>query len=238
MNAFRFIPPPVKRWIRRKVGAITPFERIENLRRAGFQPSLIIDAGAFQGEWTQEALKVFPGAQVLMIEPQEDKRALLSALAGHDPRITYRQALLGREATRVRFLVEGTNSRIISGAWDPPSGSRVEEREIIRLADLAQAAGFETCGLLKLDLQGHELEALAGAGALFGSCEVIQTEVSWLRIGEVPLVGEVIQRFEAAGYRLYDVFGHNYRPLDGALWQTDFVFVRTDSRLIADLNWA
>ncbi len=64
------------------------------------------------------------------------------------------------------------------------------------------------------------------------------TEVSWLGIGEVPILHEVIDDFIAHGYRPYDVLGHNYRRRDRALWQTDVIFVREDSAPVASRDWA
>jgi hypothetical protein len=61
-------------------------------------------------------------------------------------------------------------------------------------------------------------------------------EVSWLRIGPVPLVTGVIDACSKRGYVPYDIFGLNHRPLDGAPWQTDIIFVRHDSRL-SNLSW-
>ena len=238
MNLFGLLPASLKERIRRHLGVITLSHRLQNLRRAGFQPRRIIDAGAFEGEWTRSALAVFPEAEVLMIEPQEQRQPALAALAGQNRKLKFRRALIGATPGRVRFLVEGSNSRVIPPGWDPPAGSRIEEWQLETLADIARAEGFTDCDFLKLDLQGQELNALDGAGGMFGACEVILAEVSWLPIGEVPLAHEVIARFVARGYRLYDVLGHNYRPLDGALWQTDFIFVRADSRLVANRNWA
>ena len=238
MSLLRFLPESWKESLRLRAGAVTLRSRLESLRAAGFRPRQIIDAGAFQGEWTRLALEVFPKSEVLMIEPQTTHRDALAALTAAHPGVKLRHALLGAKPQTVRFLIEGTNSRVIPGHWEPPAGSRIEERQMETLADIAVKEGFTGCDLLKLDLQGHELEALSGAGSLLGRCEVIMTEASWLRIGDVPLAHEVIARFDAAGYRLYDVFGQNYRPLDGALWQTDFVFVRADSPLLADLRWS
>jgi hypothetical protein len=63
-------------------------------------------------------------------------------------------------------------------------------------------------------------------------------EVSWLRIGDVPILHEVVAEFVARGYRPYDVLGQNYRRLDRALWQTDVIFVREDSVLLASNSWS
>lgn len=238
MSLLRLLPESWKESLRRRAGAITMRGRLENLRSAGFHARRIIDAGAFQGDWTRLALAVFPGAAVLMIEPQTTHRDALAALTTEFPGVKLRHALLGAVPQKVRFLIEGTNSRVLSPNWEPPAGSRIEEHQVETLADIVAQEGFADCDLLKLDLQGHELAALSGAGELFGRCEVIIVEASWLRIGEVPLAHEVIAQFDAAGYRLYDVLGHNYRPLDRALWQTDFIFVRVNSPLIADLRWS
>jgi len=234
MNPFRFLPSSWKERLRRRAGAITFLARLENLRRAGFAPQTIIDAGAFHGEWTQQAFRVFPAASFLLIEPQPELTVPLQRYCASLPDARVVPALLGREAGHAAFLIEGSNSRVTSANSNPDAPTL----PVTTLQQIVSGTQFANCDLLKLDLQGHELEALAGAGDLFGKAEVIICEVSWLRIGNVPLAEEVIATFAARGYRLYDVYGWNYRPLDGALWQTVFIFVRTDSPLIHSLQWS
>ncbi len=238
MNLARFLPKAWKERVRHRLGAITLSRRLQNLQRAGFRPSSVIDAGAFRGCWAMEALEVFPDVGFLLIEPQENCQPSLRALAARHPKVQICQTLLGETAADMRLLVEGSNSRILTGDCEPPAHARVEVHRVRTLLDVASEHGFAACDFLKLDLQGHELSALAGAGPMFGRCEVIMTEVSWLRIGDVPLVQEVIAAFVAKGYRPYDVLGHNYRRRDRALWQTDLIFVREDSPLIASREWA
>lgn len=238
MNPLKFVPQSWKENLRLKAGAITLNHRLRNLRRAGFCPDKIIDAGAFRGHWAQSVLEVFPEARVLLIEPQSDCQTVLQALAAEDKRVSLRQTLLGKSAGELRFLVEGSNSRVLTGDWTPGPGARVETCPVATLQDVAREEGFADAQFIKLDLQGHELDALAGAGDLFGRCEVFLVEVSWLRIGEVPLMHEVLRVFVDKGYQPYDILGHNYRRRDRALWQTDIMFVRGDSPLIASREWA
>ncbi len=233
----RFLPESLKAKLRRRAGAITLADRLANLRAAGFAPRKIIDAGAYRGEWALLAASIFPEAAILLVEPQPHLADSLAALCRAHRRLRFRSALLGAEPAIARFVFQETNSRIVPPDYRPGPGESTIELPIARLADLAPAEGFGDCDFLKLDLQGHELAALAGAGSLFGSAEVILAETSWLRIGPVPLAHEVIATFVERGYRLYDVFGLNYRPRDRALWQTDFLFVRADSPLLASTSW-
>jgi FkbM family methyltransferase len=238
MNPLKFIPESWKEKLKVRSGAITLGQRLGNLRRAGFLPKQIIDAGAFRGDWARVALRVFPEARVLMVEPQEDCQSELRSLMQSDGRLGLCQTLLGASNGEQSFLIEGTNSRIVEGDWTPGPAARIEKHRMSRLEDAARDSGFGRAEFIKLDLQGHELEALEGAGDLFGRCEVFMVEVSWLRIGEVPLMHEVLHKFVEKGYRPYDICGHNYRPRDGALWQSDIIFVHEDSLLVSSREWA
>jgi FkbM family methyltransferase len=208
--------------------------RLENLRKAGFDPKRIIDAGAYRGEWTQTIHPIFPKALILMIEPQPASSGNLQRLCAENSNFRFRKALLGDAKKRVRFFLQDSNSGIVPDSYVEIPGDKFCEMQTETLAEIATSEGFDPCDLLKLDLQGHELAALAGAGNLFGRIEVIFMEVSWLRIGEVPLIDEVIETLRGRGYRLYDILGFNYRPLDRALWQTDLIFVRENSSLLAN----
>ncbi len=225
-------PASLKERLRRRAGAVTMSGRLENLRRAGFRPRRIIDAGAFRGDWARMAARIFPEASLLLIEPQPHLQSTIAACCASLPSARFRSALLGRTSGTACFLIDETNSRIVASptGWAP---DKLATLPIEPLSKIAGAEGFADCDFLKLDLQGHELEALAGAGSLFGQTEIIQIEASWLPIGPVPLAPEIVATMVGAGYRLYDVMGFNYRPLDGALWQTDFLFVRADSALLA-----
>lgn len=235
---FRFLPESLKEKLRLRAGAITVRSRLANLARAGFQPRRIIDAGAFHGEWAGLAREIFPAAELLLIEPQPHLEAHLRGVCQTLGRASLRPVLLGRAASSARFAIAASNSRIVPSSYVPTPAETIVDLPILPLPEVVAAAGFGDCEFLKLDLQGHELEALAGAGELFGRVEVILTEVSWIPIGGPPLLAEVIAAFEDRGYRAYDIFGCNYRRRDRALWQTDLIFVRRDSALLASADWA
>jgi len=235
MNLLRWLPDAWKERLRRRAGAITPSARLENLRRAGFEPRRIIDAGANEGRWTRMVAPIFPGAALLLIEPQPALAPELETLCASLPAARLRPVLLGRRPGSAQLLLEETNSRVV--AADQAHGRKTVTVRMETLAGIMEETGFAPCGLLKLDLQGYELEALAGAGALLDQIEVIMTEVSLIPIGGPPLALEVSQFLAQRGFRLYDIFGQNFRPRDGALWQADFVYVREDSPLIASAEW-
>jgi FkbM family methyltransferase len=234
----RFLPDSFKDRVRQRAGAITVRQRLANLRSAGFSPATIIDAGAFHGDWSLLCAGIFPEARFLMIEPQPESSDLLTRLCASDPRLKFRQALLGSEPGRATFALQKTNSRVVADDHQPAAGETLIRLPVERLDAIAAAEGFADCDFLKLDLQGHELHALEGAGSLFGRAEVVQIEASLLRLGDGPLIHEVATVFHQRGYRLYDVFGLNYRPLDKALWQADLLFVRQDSALLRSRAWA
>lgn len=229
----RFLPEALKDRIRIRAGAITPSGRLRNLRRAGFNPAHILDGGAYRGDWARMARQVWPGSRLLLVEPQPGQASVLRALCSRLEPAALVSAALGAVAGEARFCLQESNSRLDNHAPGPTATVPV-----ITLATLLPAHGFGRDSLLKLDLQGGEMAALEGAGDWFGRCEALLVEVSWLRIGEPPLVHEVFAACVARGYRPYDLWGHNHRPLDGALWQTDVLFVRQDSPLLARRDYA
>ncbi len=234
----RFLPSKLKEKLRARAGAVTTRARLANLRRAGFAPAKIIDAGAFRGEWATLAREIFPDARLLLIEPQPHLAPHLRSICQTLGHAELYPALLGRAPATVRFFIQESNSRILSPGAQAGPGETIVDLPLRRLEDLAAETGFSDATFLKLDLQGHELEALAGAGPLFGRVEVVLIEVSLIPIGDVPLLAEVVAAFAAKGYRVYDIIGPNHRPLDRALWQTDLIFVRLDSPLVANNAWS
>lgn len=207
--------------------------RLRNLARAGFVPTAAIDGGAYRGEWTFELWSVWPGCPVLLVEPQPDCSRALGHLAQRVTGSVVITAALSNEIGHTRFHLSQSASAICDLANDVNS-IFVEKTTISRI--LANYEGIRP-NIHKLDLQGHEVDALQGADDL-GLFELIILEISLLRIGEVPIFTEVDQYLESRGFRLYDLIPQWYRPRDGALWQVDAFYINRNSPLIASREWA
>ena len=236
MSILRWLPEDWKDRVRRRAGAVTERERLRNLGRAGFRPLHILDGGAFRGEWSRLARAAFPDSRLLLVEPQPSLTAHLESVAREIGNASVEAVAIGRNPGEANLLLQETNTRIVGG--EGVTDAKVARVAVATLESLLGSRSFTDACLLKLDLQGHELEALHGAGSWFGRAEVILVETSWLRIGDVPIVEEVLKVFAERHYVPYDIFNLRYRPRDSALWQADVVFVRSGSVLLKSRSWS
>jgi FkbM family methyltransferase len=211
---------------------------LDDLTRRRFDPRVIIDAGANVGDWTRLARAVFPRADCHMVEPQPECRAVLTDLARRDPRVHLHPFALTRPGVaQVRMTGAGTTGASISA--EAGAGALV-----VAATSFDQLFGGlltrAARPLVKLDIEGHELDALSGAALSLASIEVIITEVRFYDIGRSghPVFLEVLKFLDARGFELFDFVSLGSRRRDGRLRVGDAVLVRSDSELVNDVAWA
>jgi FkbM family methyltransferase len=227
--------------VTRPIGEVNLF--LEDVRARGFVPRGIMDVGAYNGDWARMALSIFPDTPILMIEPQDEMEVVLSELVKSVPNRYYVKAGAGRASGKmVQYVwVGGAGSSFLTPATAELARTAKERVTPIVTIDSLLAGQYPSFApdLVKLDVQGFELEALSGAETLFGKTEIFILEVSLYKFEkETPLAREVIAFMAQRGYELYDVPGHGRRPSDGALAQLDFAFVKANGTFRKSNAWA
>lgn len=192
----------------------------------------MIDVGAYQGEWTRFARRLYPECSLLMIEAQEGKRQILERVASEVGRARIEMTLLGAEdGATARFVEMETGSSVFAEAGNHGHPSVQKAMRSLDAVLAAHAQDDHPVGLIKLDVQGYEIEVLKGAEAAIRRTEVVVAEASLIPVNQgCPLLHEVIAFMAERGFDVYD-FGAQVRLRNAALWQTDIVFVRRGSRL-------
>ena len=228
------MPEPVSKLVKLASAALgrryVPPEELayERLKAKGFAPAYMIDVGAYQGEWTRLARRVFEDVPVLMVEAQRAKKPFLEAVCSDLPGVRLEQALLGSTAGRhVRFFEMETGSSMF-----PENSNTPRSETELTTSTLDDLAGEITApALLKIDVQGAELEVLGGAQRTLAACEVVQLEVAFLPYNEgAPTLIEVLEYMAAREFVPFDVSGMS-RPNGVDLAQVDLLFTRASSPL-------
>lgn len=196
----------------------------------GFSPKTIIDVGAYEGNWSRMAMKIWPSPRLIMVEPNVEKKSRLTQLA-QELDATLICELLGAEnGQEVTFYIMESGSSIMEER--SPLPRQIEKRQLRTLDSLLK--NIEGPGLLKIDAQGFELEILKGTSALLDCFEAVLLEVAVIEINQgAPLLHDVVAFMKARGYVTYDILEIHRRPLDKALNQVDMMFIKEHSQLIA-----
>lgn len=235
----KLLPTSVKEKIKEKLDVPDMFRSITKLKQLGFQPKTIVDIGAYHGEWTKEMQIIFPNSSFLMVEPMSEKADLLKEIATQsNGKIWFEQALLAAQADQeVVFHQSETASSILSEHKENDDFEKVTKKTTT-LSLLLEKNKIDKIDFLKIDTQGYELEILKGATEVLKNTDVVLLEVSLLDIHKnVPLVHEVCSFMYQYGFVTYDICSFTRRPLDRALWQSDFIFVKENSPFRANKNW-
>ena len=182
----------------------------EDFKARGFDPAIIFDVGAAEGTWTAAVQPIFPKASFVTVEPRA---------TGFEP--TLRAAIGAQEGTAT-LTDWDTGSTLLATVAGAGPQYEVPVTTLNRMA-----ARFGMPDLVKLDVEGFELEALNGAGDLFGRTELFVIEIALYRFSGRPLIHEVVPFMAERGYFVYDIAGFIRRPFDGAVGLMDLCFSRT-----------
>jgi FkbM family methyltransferase len=204
-------------------------EILRNAQRNGLDPNTIIDVGAAFGDFARAAAQVFPGRDVLLVEPLEEYGgSLKSLIAASGGRAVWVKGVAASEAGSATLNVHEdlVGSSVLQEVEHGVDGAP-RTVPAIRLDDEVRSRGLRPPYLLKIDVQGSELAVLGGAPGIVEKTDFIVLEVSFFDFfrGGASVV-DVIAYLAERDFVPYDLTSALYRPLDGALAQIDICFAR------------
>lgn len=199
---------------------------------AGRRLRTVVDIGANIGQFSLLARALYPSARIVGFEPLPEAAA------------RYRRVFAGDDcATLIQAAVaplRGTATLRLSAAADSSSLLPITPRQVARfpgtqevglisvaagpLRDYLQWADIMAPALLKIDVQGFELEVLRASRPLLDAFEYLYVEASFeeLYAGQ-GLVPDVRAYLDGCGFREVGQF-NTVRLRDGTPVQADFLF--------------
>lgn len=193
---------------------------------------VIIDGGANRGAMVELFLHQYRTPVIHAFEPIPEFVDLLKQKFAHRKDVTIQGAAIGAQSKTVSFNV--TKYKSSSSVLNPSAlnkGIHGDKMDISQVVEVRQVRldeamqGIHEVDLLKLDLQGYELEALKGCGKLLERIKVITTEIEFVALYDgQPLFGDIDVFLRSQGFRLLNLYELYTHP-DGQLTAGDAVYV-------------
>ncbi len=195
---------------------------------------MVVDIGASRGQFALVTRHCFPAARIVSFEPLPGPAAIFRRVFSSDSGVVLHEAAVGPQATRSTMHVSARDDSSSLLPIAPlqstvfPGTAEVSKTEVAvaPLKAFISAADIVASALLKLDVQGYELEALTGCEPLLSHFDWVYCECSFVELytGQKS-ASEVIEWLSARGFRLRGMFNPAYDS-DGQAIQADFLFRR------------
>ena len=202
----------------------------------GLAVDTVVDIGANRGQFALCARGLFPKARIFSFEPLRAPAAVYRRVFIKDPNVRlFNVAIASGSGTASMHVSrwDGSSSLLPISAAQNENFRFTEEsgRETVataRLADCLGATDITGTALLKIDVQGFELDAIKGCEPLLSRFKYVYAEASFIElyVGQA-LAGEVVAHLRSKNFELICVAnlstGASKRPI-----QADFLFMRRD----------
>jgi FkbM family methyltransferase len=195
----------------------------------------VIDVGANKGQFSLISYHCFPDAQIYSFEPLPQPAKKFSSIFHNIDNITLYQTAIGPQSGNIIIHVsakEDSSSLLpISSMQERLFPGTLESRtEIIKAGPLSKYISQDKIispALLKIDVQGYELETLRGCEELLCQFSYVYVECSFveLYIGQA-LADEIIVWLQKRDWALSGIYNMTYN-CQGRSVQADFLFQNT-----------
>jgi FkbM family methyltransferase len=203
-------------------------EHIEALKLTN--PKTLIDVGANKGQFSIVARHLFPQLQIHAFEPLESVRKLYRSVVS-EPVAIHPTALSDTTGNAHFFIASrlDSSSLLLLGSRQQAAYGVTLSAEttvaVTRLDEFFQPWNLARPTLLKLDVQGAELQVLRGAERVLNLIDAIYCEVSFVELyATQPCAEEIVAFLTRAGFALRGAFNMSSTEKFGPT-QSDFLFM-------------
>lgn len=210
-------------------------EHIDVLRNMG-SVSSVVDIGANRGQFALVARHCFPEAVVTSFEPLPGPAAALAAVFSEGRPVAVIEAAIGPKLGQATIHISKRDDSssllpitVKQHALFPGTEQAFESKvRVGRLSDFLGAEALVPPALLKIDVQGYELQVLQGCEDVLDRFLWIYVECSFVELyAGQALADEVTNWLHVRGFRLQGVHQVQYDDA-GHTIQADFLFLRLE----------
>ncbi|MCF6139763.1 FkbM family methyltransferase [Flavobacterium sp. K77] len=222
-----------------KIFSLASFEVVSNLKKTVPHIDTIIDVGANSGQFSNVATHLYPKAKLHAFEPLPDLYKKIAKKFKSNTNITTYNLALGNEDGAINFNKNkyGHISSILNISTTNIHYPNQEndlsqiEVQIKKLDALALTSASENkVVLLKLDVQGYELEVLKGAEASLKNIEYIIIEANLEQLyTNQPSFAEMNAYLMGIGFELSGMLDFNLGRSNKYI-EVDFLYKKTTTK--------
>lgn len=175
---------------------------LEKLRDEGFVPRVIYDIGSCVMHWTNEAKRIWPDAQIYMFDAFAAAEFLYK-----ESGLPYNIGVLGNEDDKiVKFYQNdwlfGGNSYYKENNDNVFPPDKFIELPMKRLDSVILEKGWPLPDLIKIDVQGAEMDVINGANECMCHAQHLVVEMQCVDYNcGAPKVFESLPRIESMGWK-------------------------------------
>ena len=200
---------------------------------SGVTPATVIDVGANVGQFSRASLGRWPTSRVIAFEPlpsaAEPLRRMLAAMGR---RHAVHQLALGAKTGESLFRQHrySLSSSVLAVAERSRGHHWADEKASItvpmaRLDDVLTDVPLDRPLVIKIDVQGYEMEVLAGATAVLDNADCLVVEHAFEEFYEGQAqVAEVMEYLRSSGWDFHRVV--DIRREGGVIVEADVVYLR------------
>jgi FkbM family methyltransferase len=195
----------------------------------------VIDIGANEGQFAQKIRDIMPNVQIHSFEPIPDVCTDLKLKFSHDNKFSAYNTALGNEnGVSIMTLNESSAASSLLKLNDEAKAhfsflkeSNDIQIKISKLEDIDFQPKLQKPYLVKIDVQGFELEVIRGGTKILKDAEVILVEVSFRHLYEKQvLFDDVYQYLVSIGFMYAGNLEQLISPNHHEIVQADAIFVR------------
>jgi len=214
--------------LRRGVVAATEHESVLKMLSC----STVVDIGANSGQFALVARHCFPEAKIISFEPLSKPCERFRGLFSDDKKVILHPVAVGHKSGDAIIHVahqDDSSSMLpitpLQATLFPGTKERETQKiQVKTLNEMITSDEIVTPALLKLDVQGYELQALKGCAELLERFDYVYAECSFMELyAGQSLADDVITFLRGYGFRFKGIYNLKYDS-QGRTVQAEFLF--------------